>query len=109
MQKMGMMIGIAPEHVEQYLALHAAVWPQVLATLQRAHIRNYSIFLRRAEHLLFSYWEYDGDDFEADMARVAADPHTQRWWQLCGPCQRPLASRDAGEHWAVMEQVFHLP
>ncbi|MDX8123569.1 L-rhamnose mutarotase [Janthinobacterium sp. GMG2] len=108
MQRMGMVIGIAPERIAEYKTLHAAVWPQVLARLAAAHVGNYSIFLREPENLLFGYWEYHGEDFEADMAAIAADPETQRWWTFCAPCQEPLASRAEGEHWAMMEQVFHV-
>ena len=108
MQRMGMLIGIDPARIAEYKSLHAAVWPQVLATLQKAHVRNYTIFLREPENLLFCYWEYHGDNFEADMAQVAQDPETRRWWSFCSSCQLPLASRSDGEHWAMMEQVFHL-
>lgn len=108
MQRMGMVIGIEPARIAEYKTLHAAVWPQVLATLAKARVRNYSIFLREPENLLFGYWEYHGDDFAADMAAIAEDPVTQDWWALCGPCQRPLATRGEGEHWAMMVQVFHM-
>jgi L-rhamnose mutarotase len=56
---------------------------------------------------LFSYFEYVGRDFSADMAKMAADPVTQQWWELCIPCQKPLADRKDGEWWASMEEVFH--
>ena len=82
-------------------------WPGVLERIAQSNVRNYTIFLREPENLLFGYWEYHGSDFAADMAAIAADPETQRWWQLCGPCQQPLASRAPGEHWAFMEPVFH--
>ena len=58
--------------------------------------------------LLFVYWEYQGSDFDADMAHVVADPRTQSWWKLCGLCQVPLTTRQAGEHWAFMPQAFHV-
>lgn len=108
MQRMGMVIGIRPEKIAQYKALHAAAWPGVLARLAQANVRNYTIFLREPENLLFGYWEYHGSDFAADMAFIAADRETQRWWTLCGPCQVPLASRAHEEHWAMMEPVFHM-
>ena len=107
MQRMGMVIGIRPEHIAEYERLHAAVWPEVLATIEKAHIRNYTIFLREPENLLFGYWEYHGSDFTADSAAIAADPKTQEWWALCGPMQSPLATRAEGEWWAIMEEVFH--
>jgi L-rhamnose mutarotase len=108
MQRMGMVIGIAPEDIAEYKRLHAEVWPEVLAQITASNIRNYSIFLREPENLMFSYWEYHGSDFAADMARMAEDETTRRWWKICGPMQRPLDSRAEGEWWASMEEVFHL-
>ena len=108
MQRMGSVIGIAPQHIAEYRRLHAEVWPAVLARIRLSNIRNYSIFLREPENLLFGCWEYHGTDYEADMAAIAADPETRRWWTFCSPCQRPLPSRAPGEHWASMECVFHV-
>ncbi|PUA20678.1 L-rhamnose mutarotase [Glaciimonas sp. PCH181] len=105
---MGMVIAIRPEKIAEYKALHAQCWPEILQSLRDAHIHNYSIFLREPENLLFGYWEYRGADFAADMAIIAAQECTQRWWALCIPCQLPLASKAADEHWAPMEEVFHL-
>ena len=111
MKRYGMVIGLRPEKIEEYQRLHAAVWPGVLQMIARCHIQNYSIYLRKlrdGRHYLFSYFEYCGSDFGADMARMAADPLTQRWWDLCKPCQEPLADRASAEWWAGMEEVFHL-
>jgi L-rhamnose mutarotase len=104
---MGMLIGLKPERVAEYKKLHAAVWPQILEKIRECNIRNYSIFLREPENLLFGYWEYVGTDFEADMQRMADDPNIQRWWDICMPCQEPLDSRRDGEWWAMMDEVFH--
>jgi L-rhamnose mutarotase len=108
MQRMGHVIGLRPEHADEYRRLHAAVWPEVLAMIARCNIRNYSIFLKQPENLMFAYWEYDGVDFAADSALMAADPRTRDWWAICGPMQEPLASRREGEWWASMEEVFHV-
>lgn len=108
MQRMGMVIGIDPADITEYRRLHAQVWPAVLSRLKRSHISNYSIFLRQPENLMFAYWEYGGDDFEKDRAEIAADPDTQAWWKLCAPLQRPLETREQGEWWARMDEVFHL-
>lgn len=104
MQRIATVIDVVPEKLEEYRRLHAAAWPEVLAALRRANIRNYSIYLK--DHTLFSYLEYHGDDWEADMALVAADPVTQRWWALTDPCQQPWPTRQPGEHWARLEPVF---
>jgi L-rhamnose mutarotase len=105
MKRVAGVIRLRPDKEAQYRELHAAAWPSVLATLRKANITNYSIFLR--DGLLFSYLEYTGDDYAADTARIAADPETQRWWQLTDPCQQPLDSVVEGEWWAPAEEVFH--
>ena len=107
MQRMGMVIGLKPEKIAEYKRLHAAVWPEILDMISKCNIRNYSIFLREPENLLFGYWEYHGADFAADAAKMAADPRTREWWDVCMPCQQPLATRKDGEWWAMMEEVFH--
>ena len=107
MQRMAMVIGIRPEKIPEYKRLHAETWPEILAMISACGIRNYSIYLREPENLLFGYWEYHGDDFEADAVKMAADPKTQEWWDICMPMQVPLETRAEGEWWAMMEEVFH--
>lgn len=107
MQRIGQVIGVKPEMIADYKRLHADTWPSVLKMIADCNIRNYTIFLKEPENLLFSYFEYHGDDFDGDMAKMAADPETRRWWAVCGPCQEPLETRADGEWWARMEDVFH--
>jgi L-rhamnose mutarotase len=106
MTRYGMVIGLRPEAEKQYREYHAAVWPGVLETISRCNIRNYSIYLNNG--LLFGYFEYHGTDFAADMAKMAADPTTQKWWAIMQPMQAPLASRKEGDWWTYMEEVFHV-
>jgi L-rhamnose mutarotase len=101
-----MVIGLRPEAEQEYRRRHAAVWPEVLETIRQCNIRNYSIYLK--DGMLYSYFEYHGADFDADMAKIAADPATRRWWALMEPMQAPVATRKEGEWWAGMEEVFHL-
>jgi L-rhamnose mutarotase len=110
MKRYGSVIGLRPDKIDDYKRLHAAAWPAVLAMIADCNIRNFSIFLRKlpdGNHYLFSYFEYLGTDFAADMAKMAADPTTRDWWSHCEPCQLPLPDRAEGEWWADMEEVFH--
>ena len=110
MKRYGSVIELKEEQAEEYKKLHAAVWPDILDRITKSNLRNYSIFLRRmpdGKLYLFSYFEYVGDDFEADMQAMAGDPTTQEWWKVCEPCQEPLADRKEGEWWTAMEEVFH--
>ena len=106
MRRISSVIGLAPESIDEYQHLHAAVWPAVLDRLTASNISNYSIF--RHDDLLFAYMEYTGDDYEKDTAAIAADPATRRWWAVCEPLQRPLAERVDGEWWTTIPEVFHL-
>ncbi len=101
-------VHLRPEKAEEYLRLHREVWPDVLARLTASNIRNYSIFLRRPEMLLFSTWDYVGDDYEADMATLRADAASQGWWKLTDPCQMSFSSHGTGELWVGMDEIFHL-
>ena len=104
-RRFGMVLRLRSEKVEEYKRLHAAVWPGVLESISRASIRNYSIYYK--DGWLFSYFEYWGSDFDADMRAMAADSETRRWWAVMEPMQEPLPSRAPGEWWARMDEVFH--
>jgi L-rhamnose mutarotase len=105
-KRYGQLIGLRPEAYEKYVQYHAAVWPQVLKTISDCNIRNYSIFFK--DNTLFAYFEYLGDDFAGDMAKMAADPVTQDWWAIMKPMQQPIPTRKEGEWWAEMQEVFHV-
>lgn len=106
MKRYSQVIGLKPDRLAVYTQLHAAVWPAVLATIHACNIRNYSIFLNGDESLI-AYFEYVGDDYAADMARMAADPMTQEWWKICDPMQIPDPRSLPGQRWHVLEEVFH--
>ncbi len=99
------MIGLKKEGEQAYREYHANTWPKVLEVIRECNIRNFSIYLK--DGVMFSYFEYYGSDFAADMAKMAADETTQRWWAVVAPLQEPLATRKEGEWWANMEEIFH--
>ncbi|MGM9475011.1 L-rhamnose mutarotase [Pedobacter sp. GSP4] len=106
----GSITGLKPDKIEAYKKLHAAVWPGVLKQIKACNIKNYSIYLKEIDGkpYLFSYFEYEGNDFTADMKKMAADTTTQRWWKETAPLQIPLPDAAAKkETWSQMEEVFH--
>jgi L-rhamnose mutarotase len=105
MKRYGSVIKLKPEKYEHYKRLHAQAWPEVLKKITDCNIRNYSIYHKNG--YLFSYFEYVGQDFAADMAKMAADPTTQAWWKETDPCQEPVESHAEGEWWSDMEELFH--
>lgn len=91
------------EGYQTYKMLHSAPFEGVNEMIKTCNLRNYSIFYYGG--YLFSYYEYVGDDYEVDMAKMAADPKTQEWWAVVVPCMRPLT--DDGP-WVDMECLYHL-
>lgn len=104
MRRIAQVIRLKPEKQDEYVELHRDVPEPVLAALRAAHIANYSIHL--VGDRLFSYFEYHGEDLDADLAAIAADAATQEWWKLTDPCQEAVAEARPGEWWARAEQVF---
>jgi L-rhamnose mutarotase len=105
MKRFGSIIKVKPDRLDEYKACHAAVPPAVLTTIKACNIENYSIYYK--DGFLFSYFEYTGEDYDADMAKMAEDPATREWWDYVKPMQEPLETRENGEWWANMEEVFH--
>jgi L-rhamnose mutarotase len=106
-RRFAFVVDVIPEKRDEYVRLHANVWPPVEALLSAHHVTNYSIFL--LEDTLFGYYEYVGDDHEVDLAAVDADPVTQKWLALTGPCQTAFGRTAAPtDGWRRLEELWHL-
>ncbi|WP_285727173.1 L-rhamnose mutarotase [Psychromicrobium xiongbiense] len=106
MERRANIVRLRPGMEGRYRELHAAVWPEVRAAMERAQMTNYTIFYR--DGLLVSYFEYTGTDFERDREVMAAQPEVQRWWALTAPCQERLETAGRGQLWVPAEELFHL-
>ena len=71
-------------------------------------MKSFSIYLHELDdgkYYLFGYYEYDGSDYAADMAKLAAEPRNIEWLtKTTDPLQIPLRGQKS---WAQMEEVFH--
>lgn len=106
MKRFGQIMYLKPEGADEYVRLHAASWPGVLKRIAECNIRNYSIFKR--DLILFAFFEYVGEDYERDMAFMAEDEETQRWWATVSPLMDPVKDRKPGEFWANMTEIFYF-
>ena len=113
-------IGAKAEFIEQYMQLHDATWAEVMERMYRANMRDFVVWLHEETNQMFHQFCYVGDDFEADMASVAADPIVRFWWTHCEPCQAPLHWKGPppsqggggdpsypGQWWSPLKQVNH--
>ena len=104
-KRVGMVVKLKPECLNEYRRLHADSNSGVRDLLSKYHMRNFNIFLHQiaGEWYEFGYYEYDGADFEADMALLSKEPRNQAWLEVCDPMQVPL---DGESGWAEMECVY---
>jgi L-rhamnose mutarotase len=99
--RVGFVMRLEPGNEAVYRQKHDEIWPEMVDTLHRHGIRNYSIFRRGLT--LFAYYETD------DPSAVAAqrdDPVVQRWWKMMEPY---MQYNPDGTPWSeAIEEVFHL-
>jgi L-rhamnose mutarotase len=99
--RVGFVMQLEPGNEAVYRQKHDEIWPEMVDTLHRHGIRNYSIFRRGLT--LFAYYETD------DPSAVAAqrdDPVVQRWWKMMEPY---MQYNPDGTPWSeAIEEVFHL-
>jgi len=108
-KRVGMVVGIDPDRIEEYKRLHADGNPGVRDLLNKYHMHNFSIFLQKmpdGKWYEFGYYEYTGRDFEGDMKQMGAEPRTIEWLKQCDPMQVPLPGSDG---WTDMERVYFNP
>jgi L-rhamnose mutarotase len=108
--RIGSVVGLNRKTVDEYVILHRHVWPEILERLRKSNIQNYSIYLGELDDgrlYLFAYYEYTGNDFEADIEAMANDPVFREWWELTDPLQRRLKNTPTGSQWKALTEVFH--
>jgi len=108
-KRVGMVIGLKSDVIDQYKRLHADDHPGVRDLLEKYHMHNFSIFLQKmpdGKWYEFGYYEYTGDDFEGDMAKMDAEPRIVEWLKQCDPMQKPLPGSDG---WTVMDRAYYNP
>jgi len=109
-RRYGSVIALKGAKRELYNKLHAEPWPEIVSKLQQCNVHNYSIYeaqLEKGKWYLFSYFEYTGENFDADMKVLADDPKIQEWWKLTVPCQIRIWGTPEGQQWLGMEEVYH--
>lgn len=104
-KRFGQLGKLKPDKIEEYDRLHASVWPEVLQTISRCNIKNYSIF--RHGRYVFAYFEYTGDDYEKDMRYMEEDESTKKWWSCTHPCFDTYAVDEQSEFYHDMRPIFY--
>jgi L-rhamnose mutarotase len=106
MKRIGFILKVKKEKIEQYRRVHRAVWPEMLDALSRHGWHNYSLFMRE-DGTLFGYFETPGTFADA-LAGMAAEEVNARWQAEMAPYFEALSGSRADESMVELEEVFHL-
>lgn len=103
MKRIIMYSDLKPEKVEDYVTLHKNAWPELLEVISESNIHNYSISVRGTQ--VFTFYEYTGHDYDADMKKLDENPIMQEWWKFSKPC---FLNHDKQEYYEDLEEIFYL-
>lgn len=106
MRRIGFILKVKQERIDEYKLHHTQVWPDMLAALRAAGWHNYSLFLR-ADGLLFGYFETP-DDLAAASARMAETEVNTRWQEFMAPYFESPDHARPDQMLVELQEIFHL-
>ncbi|MBE2269936.1 MAG: L-rhamnose mutarotase [Anaerolinea sp.] len=104
MQRVGFLLQVKKDKIDEYKRHHEAVWDEMLAALRRTGWRNYSLFLRD-DGLLFGYFEAE-ESFQASLDGMAQEEINQKWQAFMSPYFESISGRP-DENMLQLEEIFH--
>ncbi len=105
MERVGFLLKVRKDRIEEYKRHHEAVWPEMLDALRRWGWRNYSLFLTD-EGLLFGYFEAE-ESFRKSLDGMATEEANSRWQEFMAPYFEGVPGHP-DESMVRLEQVFYL-
>jgi len=106
MKRVGFLLKVKPEKIEEYKKHHEAVWPEMLEALRRTGWHNYSLFMRD-DGLLFGYFETP-DSFQAALDGMAKEEINAKWQEFMSPYFEALGGARPDQMMQELVEVFHL-
>lgn len=106
MQRVGFLLKVKAEKVDEYRERHRHVWPEMQAALQRAGWHNYSLFLR-PDGTLFGYVEVE-QDFATVLKNMEREEINERWQSYMDGFFEVQEGLHADQAMQPLEEVFHL-
>lgn len=106
--RVGMVVKVKTEKLEEYRNLHADNNEGVRDLLVKYNMRNFSIYLVQladSNWYEFGYYEYWGDDLDADMKVMAEEPRNSEWLDMCDPMQEGIIQGQEG--WKKMDRIYY--
>ncbi|MCC6803120.1 MAG: L-rhamnose mutarotase [Anaerolineae bacterium] len=106
MKRVGFIIKVRADRLEEYRQHHKAVWSEMLAALSDSGWHNYSLFLRD-DGLLFGYFETP-DSLAAAQAAMENREVNARWQAMMSPFFEIPPGAHPDQMFIELEEIFHL-
>ncbi len=106
MKRVGFMIKVRPDRMEEYKARHQAVWPEMLKALRQNGWHNYSIFMRK-DGLLVGYVETP-EGLETAREQMRRTEIYAQWQAFMAPLMEELGEPYPELRSVELDEVFHL-
>jgi L-rhamnose mutarotase len=106
MKRIGFVLKVKKDRLDEYKEHHKAVWPEMLQALREAGWHNYSLFLRE-DGLLFGYFETP-ETLQAAQALMASTDVNSRWQEFMAPFFESPNNARPDEMFVELEEIFHL-
>ena len=105
MKRVGFLLKVKENMLQQYKEHHKAVWPEMLDALRRTGWHNYSLFMRE-DGMLFGYFETE-ESLQAALDAMSKEEINAKWQALMAPFFEGVGHH-ADEMMVELEEVFHL-
>lgn len=106
MKRVGFLLKVRPERLQEYKEHHKNVWPEMLDALRRNGWLNYSLFCRD-DGLLFGYFE-SPDGLQQALAGMNKEEVNDRWQRFMAPYFENIGGTQPDENMVELEELFHL-
>lgn len=106
-RRVGRVIEVKKERLTEYGFLHSNSNLGVRDLLQKYNFHNYSIYITKfdnGKYYLFCYYEYTGENIEADELNLIKEPRVIEWLKVTDACQVPFKG---DKSWTIMEEIYH--
>ena len=102
MKRFIMYAQIKEDMVDEYVRLHENAWPEIYSVIAESNFHNYSISIRGNE--VYTFFEYTGNDYDADKAKMDSNPIMKKWHVYTKPC---FIRDENGNAYKPLKEIFY--
>ena len=106
MKRVGFILKVKEELINEYKEHHKEVWQEMKAALNASGWHNYSLFIRE-DGMLFGYFETP-ESLEVAQAKMENTAINEKWQKLMAPYFEIPSGARPDQMLIQLEEVFHI-